>query len=85
MNNMKLDLTNTLAKHICDKYHLKVTDDMERRNNVLYKLMHNVYEYGIPYCPCQATHNGDTVCPCKFIRDTGACRCGLFIRDVKNK
>lgn len=81
---MKLDITNTLAAKVMEKHHLKVTDNKERQNIVVYKLLHNTMEYGVPYCPCQSQHTADTICPCKFIRDTGACRCGLFVKERKN-
>ncbi len=81
---MKLNVNNTLVEHTLKKYNLKVTDNEERQNTVVYKLLHNTLEFGFPFCPCQSQHNADTICPCKFIRDTGACRCGLFVRRSVN-
>lgn len=78
---MKLDVTNTQAEMVMKKYGLKVTDNAEREAMVVHKLLHNVMEFGLPYCPCQSGHTADTICPCKFVRDAGACRCGLFVRE----
>lgn len=35
-------------------------------------------QYGDMYCPCQPNHSQDTVCPCRYMRNYGACRCGLY-------
>lgn len=39
-----------------------------------------IEKYGNIYCPCMNVQNSDTVCPCRHMRDFGACRCGLFIK-----
>lgn len=33
------------------------------------------------YCPCLLDRNEDTRCPCKDVRETYECRCGLFIKE----
>ena len=33
------------------------------------------------YCPCLIEKNEDTICPCKDVRETYECRCGLFIKE----
>lgn len=81
---MKLDITNTQAEALCKKYKMEVTNDTDRANKVLTKMMHNVMEFGVPYCPCQSSHNADTICPCRFMRDAGACRCGLYVKKEVN-
>jgi ferredoxin-thioredoxin reductase catalytic subunit len=32
------------------------------------------------YCPCLLDKNENTKCPCKDVRETYECRCGLFIK-----
>lgn len=63
------------------KHHMKVTTDLIRATKVQQKLLHNTMEFGVPYCPCQSQHTPDTICPCKYMRDAGACRCGLFVKE----
>jgi ferredoxin-thioredoxin reductase catalytic subunit len=31
------------------------------------------------YCPCVREKEEDTLCPCKYYRDTLHCHCSLFI------
>ena len=33
------------------------------------------------YCPCLLDKNENTKCPCKDVRETYECKCGLFIKD----
>ena len=33
------------------------------------------------YCPCLLDKNEDTKCPCKDVRETYECRCGLFVKE----
>lgn len=33
------------------------------------------------YCPCLVLRNEDTLCPCKDVRESFECRCGLFVRE----
>lgn len=63
------------------KHHMKVTNDLVRATKVQMKLLHNTMELGVPYCPCQSQHTPDTICPCKYMREAGACRCGLFVKE----
>lgn len=42
-----------------------------------------VEKTGNMYCPCQIQQNEDTICPCKYMRNYSACRCGLFIKEVR--
>ena len=32
------------------------------------------------FCPCQPSHDRDTMCPCKNYRQNGDCICGLFVK-----
>ena len=63
------------------KLHCHLNPDKEHVNDVSKNLAHNILLYGAAYCPCQSQHTKDTICPCKFMRDKGACRCGLYIKD----
>jgi ferredoxin-thioredoxin reductase catalytic subunit len=47
---------------------------------MLEKLHDSHMRFGAPYCPCHSTHTQDTVCPCKYMREKKACRCGLYLR-----
>ena len=47
------------------------------------KFRETIKKYGAMYCPCQSIQTNDTLCPCKYMREQGACRCGLFERDNK--
>lgn len=47
------------------------------------KFSMQVSKYGSMYCPCQNARNEDTICPCKHMREKGACRCGLYTRGTK--
>ena len=33
------------------------------------------------YCPCQVGQSKDTICPCKYMKEHNACRCGLFKKE----
>lgn len=63
------------------KHNMKQTSDLVRATKVQQKLLQNTMELGAPYCPCQSQHTPDTICPCKYMRDAGACRCGLFVKE----
>ena len=39
-----------------------------------------VDKYGDMYCPCQLQQTKDTLCPCRYMREQGACRCGLYLK-----
>lgn len=47
---------------------------------MLEKLHESHMRYGAPYCPCHSAHTEDTICPCKYMREKKACRCGLYVR-----
>ena len=64
-----------------EKLHCHLNPDKEHVNDVYKNLAHNILLYGAAYCPCQSRHIKDTICPCKFMRDKGACRCGLYLKD----
>ena len=32
------------------------------------------------FCPCLPNRNEDTICPCRYMRELQACRCGLYVR-----
>lgn len=61
----------------------KIRDD--KRLDVLSdKFAGQVSMYGAMYCPCQSNRNEDTICPCRYMRVHGACRCGLFVQEGEN-
>lgn len=31
------------------------------------------------YCPCRVERTADTKCPCKPLRESGECICGLYV------
>lgn len=33
------------------------------------------------YCPCMLQDSPDTLCPCKAMKETGHCHCGLFVKE----
>lgn len=61
---------------IAKSNHLKIRQ--ERLAPMGLKFEQQVEQYGEMYCPCQLLRNEDTICPCKYMREQGACRCGLF-------
>lgn len=60
---------------IRDEKHLDVISD---------KFAGQVSMHGAMYCPCQPNRTEDTICPCKYMRVHGACRCGLFVQEAEN-
>jgi len=38
---------------------------------------------GKRYCPCRMERSIDTICPCKEMRETRHCHCGLFMEGGK--
>lgn len=42
----------------------KITSNIKRNNG---------------YCPCQVQKTHDTICPCKFMRESGTCFCNLYV------
>ena len=55
----------------------------ERLNALSDKFFTQVTQHGDMYCPCQTGTTKDTICPCKYMRNYGACRCGLYVLPVK--
>ena len=53
----------------------------ERLNALSDKFLGQVTKYGRMYCPCQNVRNEDTICPCRYMRSYGVCKCGLFIKE----
>ena len=37
------------------------------------------------YCPCQTAKTKETICPCVYMRDYNACRCGLYKKKEVDK
>ena len=59
------------------KYGYKIKD--EKRLEILAeKFKYQKEQYGEMYCPCQLDHTVDTICPCRYMRNYGACHCGLY-------
>lgn len=58
---------------------IKMTDDMEHREKILFALKRNG-----GYCPCSVQKTNDTKCMCKDFRETdnGICHCGLYIKET---
>lgn len=67
------------------KYGMRVNPDALHVISTLEKLGENDVRFGAPYCPCLPNHSEDTICPCRYMREMKACRCGLYVRkeDVK--
>ena len=62
------------------KYGMQVNPKATIALGVLEKLGENQVKYGAPFCPCLPTHKDETVCPCRYMRELKACRCGLYVR-----
>ena len=62
------------------KFGMKVNPKTYRVASVLEKLGNNQVKYGAPYCPCLPQHTEATICPCRYMREMKACRCGLYVR-----
>ena len=72
MTNVKETLKMNAAKYGYDIV-------SEERLEVLSKKFKQVEEEtGEMYCPCQPNRTEDTICPCRFMRERNACRCGLY-------
>ncbi len=69
-----------MAEVDVSKYNMRLNDDEKRVRIVREKLNANTERYGKPYCPCMPNRTEDTVCPCRFMRELNACRCGLYVR-----
>ena len=48
------------------------------------KFTQKVEETWQMYCPCQVNQNQDTICPCRYMREHNACRCGLYTKEDNN-
>ena len=70
-------------KEIAKANGFKIRDE-DRLNILSDKFAGQVAAHGEMYCPCQPNRTPDTVCPCKFMRVHGACRCGLFVQEGEN-
>ena len=66
-------------ERIAAAYDVKVNPNSEHVVSILTKLGSNQVQFGAPYCPCQAKHTDDTICPCKYLRQHKACRCGMYV------
>ena len=62
------------------KFGMKVNPKTYRVASVLEKLGNNQVKYGAPYCPCLPQHTEATICPCRYMREMKACRCGLYVK-----
>lgn len=59
---------------------IKLTDDIELRQEIIEKLKEND-----GYCPCALVKTQDTVCMCKDFREnvqSGLCHCGLYVKET---
>ena len=66
-------------QHIADNHGYSVRSE-ERLDTLSDKFLNQVTKYGIMYCPCQNVRNESTVCPCRYMKDCGFCKCGLFMK-----
>ena len=66
---------------VAEEHGFTVTDNEFRISNILRKLNEKD-----GYCPCGGKTE-DFLCPCKMMRQYGACKCGLYqnIRDIDPK
>jgi len=73
-------------EQVAQKYHMSIDNDAA--DSVLKGLEFNKIEHGTRYCPCRIKRIKDNICPCKEMRKTRVCHCGLFkmedIDDTKN-
>lgn len=72
---VKEHLINTATK-----YGYEINKD--RLPVLVEKFRKQVECFGKMFCPCQQQQNADTICPCKYMRKYGACRCGLY-KEIK--
>lgn len=63
------------VKQTANKYGMKVNPDSEHVFNIIEKIYNND-----GYCPCMPMKNDATKCPCRYMREMKACRCGLYVR-----
>lgn len=56
-------------------YTIKNTDRLDALSD---KFDYQISKHGRMYCPCQPNVSADTICPCKFMREYKACKCGLY-------
>lgn len=66
-----------ILKMDAQKYGYKIKSE-ERLKVLAGKFKIQKEQYGEMYCPCQPNKTQDTICPCKYMRNYGACRCGLY-------
>lgn len=59
------------------KVPVKLTGNNKHVHNILRRL---AITKG--HCPCiqESAYGEDTICPCRTLRETGECHCGLFLR-----
>ena len=73
-------ITNKLKEIAAD--HNYTIQYQERLEALVPKFEAQVAKYGDMYCPCQNVRNDNSVCPCRYMRVYGACKCGLFKEGV---
>lgn len=56
--------------------------DESRVKLILDGLKRNEDTYGARYCPCKIDKVEDNICPCTDYRETGICKCRLFIKPL---
>ena len=66
-----------ILKMDAQKYGYKIKSE-ERLKVLAGKFKIQKEQYGEMYCPCQPNKTRDTICTCKYMRNYGACRCGLY-------
>lgn len=61
---------------------IKIPNGMKLNPEIqIVKLIQRGLEKKGGYCPCLILKNEDTKCPCKDVRETYECRCGLFVKE----
>lgn len=69
-----------IPEHNAERYGMIVNPKIHHVVSTLEKLADNHTRYGAPYCPCLPNHSEATICPCRYMREMQACRCGLYVR-----
>ncbi len=60
-----------------EKYGYKIKNE-DRLKVLATKFKVQMETHGEMYCPCQPNRTKDSICPCRYMRVHGACRCGLY-------
>ena len=56
-----------------------VTNNIKLKEAIISKLQNELF------CPCQIKKTEDTLCVCKEMRDSGICKCRLWIKNTEEE